>query len=92
LVDPRRGRRRTEEGVVCVCFDISRGKKMDEEMEDFVGEFSESSEIDWDYEFDACQFYDFTRVESNTEAGEAARWFEIAGSYPPSRKPSHVSI
>ncbi|KAI5670182.1 hypothetical protein M9H77_10546 [Catharanthus roseus] len=57
---------------------------MDEGMEELVGEYWEQSKIDLDYEFDASQYYDFTTDESNSEAGEVERWFEIAGSYPPS--------
>lgn len=59
---------------------------MDEEMEDFIGDCSSPIEIDLDYEFDAAQFFDFTRPESISEAQEAERWFESASSYPPSRK------
>lgn len=42
--------------------------------------------IDLDYEFDAPQFFDFTRPESSEEAQQAECWFESAGSYSPSRK------
>ncbi|KZV45320.1 hypothetical protein F511_04058 [Dorcoceras hygrometricum] len=41
-------------------------------------------EIDLDYEFDAARFFDFTRLESPLEAGQAEVWFHSAGSYPPS--------
>ncbi|KAK9079700.1 hypothetical protein SSX86_001373 [Deinandra increscens subsp. villosa] len=41
-------------------------------------------EIDMDYEFDAVRFFDFTREESIDEAREAEKWFDSAGSYPPS--------
>ncbi|XP_058205348.1 protein TPX2-like [Rhododendron vialii] len=57
---------------------------MDEEMEDFVGGYFEVSEVDFDYEFDASRFFDFTRPESSLEAEHAERWFESAPSYPPS--------
>ncbi|PON59984.1 TPX [Trema orientale] len=59
----------------------------DEELEEFVREESfVYEEIDMDYEFDAARFYDFTRAETDSEAGEAERWFESARGYPPSRK------
>ncbi|KAF7148190.1 hypothetical protein RHSIM_Rhsim03G0172400 [Rhododendron simsii] len=58
--------------------------EMDEEMEDFVGGYFEVSEVDFDYEFDASCFFDFTRPESSLEAEQAERWFESAPSYPPS--------
>ncbi|XP_017244880.1 protein TPX2 isoform X3 [Daucus carota subsp. sativus] len=56
---------------------------MDEEMQDFV-------EFDPDYEFDAARFYDFTRLESFSEAEEAQLWFRFAPSYPPS--PFNVKV
>ncbi|KAF5959901.1 hypothetical protein HYC85_001110 [Camellia sinensis] len=62
---------------------------MDEEMEDFVGDyFQDVSEVDFDYEFDAARFFDFTRLESYSEAQDAERWFQSAGTYPPSRPKS----
>lgn len=58
---------------------------MDEEMEDFVVDCSDVvSEIDSEYEFDASRFYDFCRPESTADAEEAERWFQTAGTYPPS--------
>ncbi|XP_055827067.1 protein TPX2-like [Solanum dulcamara] len=58
---------------------------MDEEMEDFIVECSDVvSEIDSEYEFEASRFYDFCRPESTSEAEEAERWFQTAGTYPPS--------
>ncbi|PSS33146.1 hypothetical protein CEY00_Acc03532 [Actinidia chinensis var. chinensis] len=57
---------------------------MDEEMEEFVADFFEFSEVASDYEFDAARFFDFTRQESSSEAEEAERWFQSAQSYPPS--------
>ncbi|MCD7460772.1 AN1-type zinc finger protein 4 [Datura stramonium] len=57
---------------------------MDEEMEDFIVECSDVSEIDSEYEFDASRFYDFCRPESTSEAEEAERWFQTACNYPPS--------
>lgn len=56
-------------------------------MEDFVQDYLEPSEIDWEYEFDAARFFDFGCPESDKEAEEAERWFAIAGNYPASRKP-----
>lgn len=53
-------------------------------MEDFIEVHFVASEIDLDYEFDAARFFDFTRPESISETDEAERWFESAGSYPPS--------
>ncbi|CAL5367054.1 unnamed protein product [Camellia sinensis] len=59
---------------------------MDEELEDFVGDyFQDVSEVDFDYEFDAARFFDFTRLESYSEAQDAERWFQSAGTYPPSQ-------
>lgn len=63
-----------------------------EDMEEFVGEFVEASEIDLDYEFDASQFHDFIRGETNSEAREAERWFETAANHPPSRMRLFSSI
>ncbi|KAL3647424.1 hypothetical protein CASFOL_008392 [Castilleja foliolosa] len=55
-------------------------------MEDFFEEFDdvEPVETDEDYEFQASQFYDFTRPEFDYEIEEAERWFEVSGNYPPS--------
>lgn len=55
--------------------------EMDEVAEPFFG-----GEIDFDYEFDAAMYYDFTRPETKQETREAEDWFKFAGSYPPSRK------
>ncbi|CAI9302340.1 unnamed protein product [Lactuca saligna] len=61
---------------------------MDEEMEIMqellADEDSFSNEIDSEYEFDACQFFDFTRGETESEAEEAESWFRYAHEYPPS--------
>ncbi|XP_024969116.1 uncharacterized protein LOC112508660 [Cynara cardunculus var. scolymus] len=63
---------------------------MDEEMEfmeDFVVDDSSSFSDDFfdpEYEFDAFQFYDFSRVETESEAREAETWFRYAREYPPS--------
>ncbi|GMI71554.1 TPX2-LIKE PROTEIN 3 [Hibiscus trionum] len=40
--------------------------------------------FDLDYEFDAPQCYDFSCLETDSEAKEAQLWFDSAGSYPPS--------
>ncbi|GAV61860.1 TPX2_importin domain-containing protein [Cephalotus follicularis] len=54
-------------------------------MEEFVVEACDAEEeIDFNYEFDAPRFYDFTRTETYTEAANADFWFASAGSYPPS--------
>lgn len=58
---------------------------MDEEMEDMVMLTFTAVEIDPDYEFDAAQYFDFSREESLAKAREAELWFESAGTYPPSR-------
>jgi len=62
---------------------------MDEEFEKIEVEYaplSEGQEIDIEYEFDAPQFFAFTRRETAWDASEAEQWFEYATSYPPSRK------
>lgn len=59
---------------------------MDDDLEEFVAEFYANDKVDFDYEFDAARFYDFTRSETDSEAREAERWFESSGNYPPSRK------
>ncbi|KAL3521464.1 hypothetical protein ACH5RR_019613 [Cinchona calisaya] len=52
-------------------------------MEEFVEDYYlEPSEIDWEYEFDAARFFDFSFPESDKEAEEAERWFSVAGNYP----------
>jgi len=43
-------------------------------------------EVDFDYEFDAPRFFDFTRPESELEVRQSEAWFDSASSYPPSRK------
>ncbi|XP_055832322.1 uncharacterized protein LOC129901221 [Solanum dulcamara] len=58
---------------------------MEGEMEDFSVEcLDELQEIDWEYEYDAACFYDFSTPESPFQAAQAQRWFETAGNYPPS--------
>ncbi|XP_051143560.1 uncharacterized protein LOC127259982 [Andrographis paniculata] len=54
---------------------------MEELKEDCVGY---CSGIDEDYEFDAPQFYNFTRGEFDSDVQELERWFEVSGDYPPS--------
>ncbi|XP_042068523.1 uncharacterized protein LOC121811689 isoform X1 [Salvia splendens] len=49
-------------------------------MEDFVDDCH--VEIDHEYEFDASQFFDFTRTEVDSEIQEVERWFQISGDYP----------
>ena len=61
-------------------------KEMDDAMTDVPEVPFEAQEIDLDYEFDAPQFFDFTRPESSEDAQEAECWFESAESYSPSRK------
>ncbi|GMN40885.1 hypothetical protein TIFTF001_010106 [Ficus carica] len=56
----------------------------EEELAEFVRETFAVEEIDMDYEFDAAKFFDFSRVETDSEAGEAERWFETSGNDPPS--------
>lgn len=41
-------------------------------------------EIDFDYEFDAARFFDFTRPESLAESRLSESWFSSAPDYPPS--------
>ncbi|GLT76758.1 hypothetical protein SLA2020_483980 [Shorea laevis] len=55
-------------------------------MEEFfvIDEPIEFGEINEDLEFDAPQFYDFTRPETDWEAAEAQLWFMSTGSNPPS--------
>lgn len=67
-------------------------EEMDEEMEDFVGGYFEVSEVDFDYEFDAFRFFDFTRLESSLEIEHTKLGFESAPSYPPSRKHSQIMV
>lgn len=60
---------------------------MEGEMDDFSVEcLDELQEFDWEYEYDAAFFYDFSIPESPFQAAQAQRWFETAGNYPPSRK------
>ncbi|KAJ0452252.1 putative TPX2 central domain-containing protein [Helianthus annuus] len=55
--------------------------------EDYVegdaASYSES-DIDSEYEFDAPQFYDFSKDETESEAEDAENWFRSAHEYPPS--------
>ncbi|KAK9070345.1 hypothetical protein SSX86_010746 [Deinandra increscens subsp. villosa] len=51
--------------------------------EDLVeGEASYSEDVDFEYEFDAPHFYDFSLDDSDSEADS---WFRYAHEYPPSR-------
>ncbi|KAF7828347.1 protein TPX2-like isoform X1 [Senna tora] len=59
-------------------------QEMEEDMEIEHEHVFVAHEIDLDYEFDAARFFDFTRQETPAEARQAERWFETAGSYPPS--------
>ncbi|XP_065870851.1 protein TPX2-like isoform X2 [Euphorbia lathyris] len=56
---------------------------MDFEMEEFFVE-PMPQDFDIDYEFDAPKYFDFTRPESDSDIEEAQRWFQTAGSHPPS--------
>ncbi|KAL3498733.1 hypothetical protein ACH5RR_041465 [Cinchona calisaya] len=61
--------------------------EMDEEMEESteVVEYTFTAvEIDFDYEFDAVRYFDFSREESLAEARQAELWFDTAATYPPS--------
>ncbi|XP_019154695.1 PREDICTED: uncharacterized protein LOC109151231 isoform X2 [Ipomoea nil] len=61
---------------------------MDEDTEYFVeveqDECSKPSEIDFDYEYDAARFFDFSRSETISEILEAELWFQASGNYPAS--------
>lgn len=59
-------------------------------MEDLVEDCH--VEIDEEYEFDASQFFDFTRPEVDSEIEEVERWFQVSGDYPNSRQFLHLSI
>ncbi|KAK8603673.1 hypothetical protein V6N13_096147 [Hibiscus sabdariffa] len=65
---------------------------MDMDVELELESVFEVREIDLDYEFDAARFFDFTRVESLAEAGEAELWFESAPTYPPSPFVSRLAM
>lgn len=62
-------------------------EKMDDVILETAEEWFSVEEIDIDYEFDAPKYYDFSRPETDLQAGEAELWFESAGSCIPSRKP-----
>ncbi|CAM8882343.1 unnamed protein product [Rhodiola kirilowii] len=57
---------------------------MDEDMEFMDVEVFRVDEIDLDYEFDACKFYDFCKEETYWEQRQAEWWFDSAPDYPPS--------
>lgn len=42
--------------------------------------------VDYQYEFDACRFFDFTVDETNNQVEGAERWFLFAAEYPAARK------
>lgn len=64
------------------------GGYLDETNEKEDGEeqegFEDYSVIDFDYEYDAPKFFDFSRKELDEEIVEAERWFDSAQTYPPS--------
>ncbi|KAH9612401.1 hypothetical protein KSS87_014426 [Heliosperma pusillum] len=41
-------------------------------------------EVDFEYEFDAARFFDFSKPESQAEARVSELWFDSAPNYPPS--------
>lgn len=59
---------------------------MDLDIVEFVWEpfRADDNAIDFDFEYDAPKYYDFTREESAFDAREAEFWFETALNYPPS--------
>ncbi|XP_021909080.1 protein TPX2-like isoform X2 [Carica papaya] len=57
---------------------------MDDVILETAEEWFSVEEIDIDYEFDAPKYYDFSRPETDLQAGEAELWFESAGSCIPS--------
>ncbi|XP_031384434.1 protein TPX2 isoform X1 [Punica granatum] len=58
---------------------------MDEDMDEFYCvEVISVEEYDPDYEFEAPRYFDFSRPETDWEVEEAQRWFESAGTCPPS--------
>lgn len=63
-----------------------------EDEYDKVCVFEESLEIDFEYEFDAVKFYDFTKFETPEEISESEMWFDLAGGYPPSRKILSITV
>lgn len=67
---------------------------MDVDMNEFYlsESCSSSEEFDPNYEFEAPRYYDFSRTETTWEVEEAERWFHSAGTYPPSRKHSMLSL
>ncbi|AET03294.1 hypothetical protein MTR_8g067260 [Medicago truncatula] len=63
-------------------------------MMEIENEVFDSSETDLDYEFDEPRFFDFTaqQQQSLTQLPQPERWFETAGTYPPSRLFSHSTF
>ncbi|KAL9242864.1 hypothetical protein vseg_016822 [Gypsophila vaccaria] len=55
----------------------------EEEEEEDIPQY-DVVELDFDYEFDACRFFDFSRPESDAEARFSELWFDSAPTYPPS--------
>lgn len=71
--------------------DVLAWKLIHRDMDEEIWENIEPEEftvqvIDPEYEFDAPRYFDFARPESDSEAREAERWFDTAGTCPPSRK------
>ncbi|GJV61157.1 protein TPX2 [Tanacetum coccineum] len=66
----------------------NKKSSMDHIMEDVVVvdnvDNDDDHQIDFEYEFDACHFYDFNRDETLSESREAEDWFGSATEYPPS--------
>ncbi|CAI9295724.1 unnamed protein product [Lactuca saligna] len=48
-----------------------------------INESSFYEYVDLKYEFDACQFFDFSVDETDYDVQEAERWFRYAREYPP---------
>nr|KYP67225.1 hypothetical protein KK1_013549 [Cajanus cajan] len=57
---------------------------MEEEDMEIEHQVFVAHQIDFDYEFDAVRFFDFSAQESPAQARQAELWFQSAGSYPPS--------
>jgi hypothetical protein len=54
-------------------------------MMEIENEVFGEDDIDFDYEFHAPNFFDFTSQETPDQAQQAERWFETAATYAPSR-------
>lgn len=57
-----------------------------EMMEGLAIDESSSFYVDFEYEFNASQFFDFCVNETDYEVREAESWFVCAPQYPPARK------